>query len=233
MVAHQGKLYRIGGFTAKNKEGEEKDLWSQTDVASFDVQAKKWSPLPPLPEPRSSFDAVVLDDAIYVVGGWSLLGGDNAKWLQTAHMLDLTAKPLKWQSLAEPPFQRRALSVAALDGKVFAIGGMQRTGGPSTRVDIYDTKTKQWTRGPDLVGQEMDGFGSSSFTVGNELFVTTYSGSLQRLTPQAKQWETLHQLERDRFFHRLLPLSDNKLIAVGGASMSTGKFEKLDVIEIQ
>jgi len=27
LVAHQGNIYRIGGFTAKNAEGEEHDLW--------------------------------------------------------------------------------------------------------------------------------------------------------------------------------------------------------------
>ena len=36
MVAHQGKMYRIGGFTAKNKQGEDKDLWSQSNVSCFD-----------------------------------------------------------------------------------------------------------------------------------------------------------------------------------------------------
>lgn len=79
----------------------------------------------------------------------------------------------------------------------------------------------------------MDGFGSSSFAVGGKLFVTTYGGTLQRLREDGKAWEVLSTLEHDRFFHRLLPLSDNQLIAVGGASMSSGKFEEVDVIRVR
>ena len=48
LVAHDGKLYRLGGFTAKNAEGEEHDLWSQDSVAVFDPEPGKWSDLPPL-----------------------------------------------------------------------------------------------------------------------------------------------------------------------------------------
>lgn len=40
-------------------------------------------------------------------------------------------------------------------------------------------------------------------------------------------------LARDRFFHRLLPLSQNELLAIGGASMSSGKYEELDVIQLR
>lgn len=233
MVSHGGKLYRVGGFTAKNSEGEDKDLWSQANVASFDPATRQWQELPPLPEPRSSFDAVVLGDQIFVVGGWSMQGEEEATWLQTAHSLDLSAQPLQWKPLPEPPFQRRALSVAALHGKVYAIGGMQKQGGPTTRVDVFDTKSQTWSRGPDLNGEGMDGFGSSSFATGGQLYASTYSGALQRLSSGGKAWETLYQLERDRFFHRLLRISKNKLLAVGGASMSSGKFEKLDLIEVR
>jgi N-acetylneuraminic acid mutarotase len=233
MVAHDGKLYRIGGFTAKNGDGEEEELWSQDGVAAFDPTTKQWKDLPPLPEPRSSFDAAVLGDRIYVVGGWTMRGDTDAQWLQTAYSLDLSQEPLTWESLPEPPFQRRALSVAAHDGKIYAIGGMQKVGGPTTRVDVFDPETQTWSQAPGLQGGGMDGFGSSSFAVGNQLFVTTYSGSIQRLDEDADSWRSLGQLDRARFFHRLLPLSETELIAVGGASMSDGKFEALEVIRVR
>lgn len=232
MVAHGHKLYRIGGFVATNHDGQPNDLHSQANVASYDLATKQWQDLPPLPEPRSSFDAAVLGDRIYVIGGWNIQG-DETTWLDSAYVLDLSSKPLQWQALPEPPFKRRALSVAAHDGKLYAIGGMQSSGGPSTRVDVYDPNSKTWSRGPDINGESMDGFGSSSFDVGGDLYVTTYSGTLQRLSGDGKSWETLCTLERDRFFHRLLPLSDNQLLAIGGASMSSGKFEELDVISVR
>lgn len=233
MVAHNGKLIRIGGFTAKNDEGEDHQLWSQSDVAIYDPATEQWTDLPPMPQPRSSFDAVVLGDQVYVVGGWNMQGDAEAEWLQTAYSIDLSASSPQWQPLPEPPFQRRALSVAAIDNKIYAIGGMQSDGGPTTRVDVFDTKTQTWSRGPSLQGKGMDGFGSSSFATGGRLYVTTYSGALQRLANDGQSWEMLDQLERERFFHRLLPIAENQLVVVGGASMSSGKFEEIDVIEIQ
>ena len=233
MVAHGGKLYRIGGFTAKNQDGEDQDLWSQPGVACFDPATNKWTDVAPLPEPRSSFDAAVLGDQIFVVGGWTMQGDKDTQWLKTAHVLDLSADVPAWKKLPDPPFERRALSVAAHDGKIFAIGGMQRIGGPSTRVDVYDLKSRTWSQGPSLGGEGMEGFGSSAFAVGGRLYVTTYSGRLQRLAADGKSWESLHTLDRARFFHRLLPLSDNKLLAVGGASMTSGKFDELDVIQVR
>ncbi|QDT08960.1 kelch repeat-containing protein [Planctomycetes bacterium K23_9] len=232
MVTHGGKLYRIGGFNAKNSEGEDKDLWSQDSVARYDPATNQWESLPPLPEPRSSFDAAVLGDKIYVVGGWSMQGDSDSQWLDTAHVLDLSAPTLKWKALAKPPFVRRALSVAAHNGKIYAIGGMQSEGGPSKRTDVYDPQTNTWSQGPELIGEPMDGFGSSSFATGGKLYATTYSGFLQSLSADGKSWQKLAELDSDRFFHRLLPLSSNQLLVVGGASMSSGKFEEVEVITI-
>ncbi len=233
LVAHSGKLYRIGGFTAKNKDGEENDLWSQAAVACYDPASKQWHDMSPLPERRSSFDAAVLNNKIYVVGGWEMRGTAENKWHTSAYALDLANTSANWEALPEPPFQRRALAVAAHDGKLFAIGGMQREGGPTTRVDIYDPATRMWSRGPSLKGEGMEGFGCSSFAVGGHLFVTTIEGNLQRLAEDGTSWEIVRQLERARFFHRLLPLSEWQLLAVGGASMSVGKFEEVDVIDVR
>src|SRR5947207_391623 len=38
MVAHGGKLYRAGGFIARNAKEAEQDLWSVEDFASYDPQ---------------------------------------------------------------------------------------------------------------------------------------------------------------------------------------------------
>lgn len=233
MVAHDGKLYRIGGFMAKNQRGEEQSLWSQAGVSCFDPKTKQWTEVAPLPEPRSSFDAAVLGDKIYVVGGWSMQGDKESTWHQTAHVLDLGQQQAAWEPLPAPTFQRRALSVAAHQGKVYAIGGMQPEGGPTTRVDVYDPITKSWSEGPRLIGKGMDGFGSSAFATGGRLYVSTYSGDLQRLAPDGKSWEVLRKLPTARFFHRMLPFSKDALVIVGGANMSIGKFEAIEIIPVR
>ncbi|MDR3634002.1 MAG: galactose oxidase, partial [Isosphaeraceae bacterium] len=78
LVAHGGKLYRVGGMVAKNRPSEPDDLVSVADFAVYDPATATWADLAPLPSPRSTHDAVVIGDKLYVVGGWSLPGGDAA-----------------------------------------------------------------------------------------------------------------------------------------------------------
>mgnify|MGYP002622920914 FL=1 len=233
LVEHRGKLYRIGGFTAQNAEGEEHDLWSQTDVACYDPASQAWTELSPLPEPRSSFDAAVLGDAIFVVGGWSIQGDAESVWHTTAWRLDLSGAAAEWQALPSPPFRRRALAVAAHDGKLYAIGGMQEEGGPTRRVDVFDPSTGEWTQGPEILGDDaMTGFGASAFATGGRLYVSTIKGSLQRLSEDGQSWEMVGQTPTARFFHRLLPLDDDHLLVVGGANMGIGKFDEIEVLTV-
>jgi N-acetylneuraminic acid mutarotase len=123
LVACNGKLYRVGGFTAKNEKGDDHDLWSQAGVACYDPATNQWTDLSPLPEPRSSFDSAVLDKKIYVIGGWKLAGDEEEHWHKSACVLDLSAATPQWQKIPEPPFQRRALAVAAFDGKIYTVSG--------------------------------------------------------------------------------------------------------------
>eukprot|EP00913_Durusdinium_trenchii_P028324 g26552.t1 len=221
MVSYDGKLYRVGGFTAMNDEGEKRNLQSQSYFARFDPKTKKWTAMPALPEPRSSHDAVVMGSKLYVIGGWKLHGEKASTWHKTAWVMDLASKTPEWQAVPTPPFERRALSLAAYKGKIYAIGGMQRKGGPTNRVAIYDPATKKWSEGPNLNGKPFEGFGNSSFAVNGRLYASTIHGMLQQLSKDGKSWKTVRNLERARFFHRMLPLGKNKLLFVGGASMKS------------
>ncbi len=249
LVAHGGHLYRIGGFTARNAEGEDHDLWSQDSVACFDPQRTSWIDLPPLPEPRSSHDAAVAGDCIYVVGGWAMKGEGNTQWHSTAWKLDLHQKDGAWQAIAAPPFRRRAIALAAHNDRLYVVGGMQDEGGPTTAVSIYDPQTDSWSEGPELIIEadadagrtternmsagRMAGFGASAFATGGALYVTTVQGILQRLAADGSRWELISGKVTPRFFHRLLPLDDQHLIAVGGSNMSVGKYSQVDVIDVR
>ena len=230
MVEYKGALYRIGGFMATNKEGEKQNLISQDDFARWDKG--QWQSLPALPEPRSSLDAAVVGKTLYVVGGWNMQGaGTTAKWHDTALAMDLSADKPEWKSIPAP-FKRRALGVAAWNDKLVCIGGMTDSSGPTTTTSIFDPASNEWADGPALQGGAMDGFGTSAFAVGNHLYVTTVTGSIQRLSADGKLWEYLGQIAHPRFFHRLVPWNDSNLIVVGGASMEEGKAAELELLTI-
>lgn len=234
MVAHHGLLYRVGGFTAMNSEGEEQDLQSQDSVAQFNPKTGAWKELPSLPEPRSSHDAAMLGDTLYVAGGWNMPGaGKKPVWHRTAWALDLSRDDAQWKAIAAPPFQRRALALAAWNGKLFCIGGMKMQGGPTTAVNVYDPATDFWSDAPPLLGTSLDGFGSSAFACNGDLFVSTISGSLQRLSADGSQWNFAGQFDHPRFFHRMVPWKDSTLVSVGGGNMMTGKVTEVELIPVR
>lgn len=232
LVAHGGKIYRVGGFEAINKlDSDYENIVSTTDFAVYDPKSSVWTDLTPLPEPRSSFDAVVAGDTLYVVGGWALNGErDESKWHGTAWKMDLSADKLEWQSIAAPA-ERRANSLAELDGKIYLIGGMGENARPTTTVRVYDPKTDQWTEGPNLPGQPMDGFGSSAFNVGGRLIVSTFGGQVVQLSEDGKQWEKVDQLEPGRFFHRLVALDDSRFAILGGTSPGSDKQSSVLIVD--
>lgn len=231
LVPHRGKLYRIGGFTAKNGESAAQDLWSQADVARFDPATRQWETLPALPEGRSSHDAALIGDVLYVVGGWELRGGESSRWHDTAWKLDLASQPLGWKPIANPPSRRRALAAASLGGRLYCIGGMSEGSETLLSVAVYDPSKNEWSAGPDLAGSGMDGFGSAAIACGGRLYATTMSGAVERLSADGSHWDYAGQLQNPRFFHRLLPWKNDHLIAVGGASMSSGKTRVVESLQ--
>jgi N-acetylneuraminic acid mutarotase len=234
MVAHKNNLILLGGFTALNAPGEEHDLHSQAKVLSFDTQTEEWSELPPLPEPRSSHDAAIVGNTIFVVGGWNMQGEEQTVWHQTAWKLDLSASHPEWSKIADPPFQHRALAVVANAERLFAIGGMDESNGPTKTVHIYDPQADSWSAGPNLPGEgSMAGFGASGWRVPSGLVVTTYEGDILQLADSKSSWELLGKTQSARFFHRLLPLEKNVLVSIGGANMNQGKFLKIETMVVR
>ncbi len=233
MVAHGRDLYRLGGFTARNHKGEPQDLHSVSEFARFDFTAGIWEQLEPMPVARSSFDAVVVGDLIYVIGGWTLAGEGNTKWCEDAYAIDVSQSRPVWQRLPQPPFKRRALSLGFVGDDIFIIGGMQERGGPTRDVTVFNTQTQTYSKGPEIPGdQEMEGFGNSCFNVGGKLIVSTYSGAVLKLDDEGTNWVQFNQLETGRFFHRLLPALDHQFLLVGGANMDSGKIDEIVQLKV-
>lgn len=233
MVPHDQSVVRLGGLMARNAEEEEHDLHSQASVARYDTSTGQWADLTSLPEPRSSHAAAVLGDRVFVIGGWSMAGDADPDWHQTAWWADLTEQPIRWQATAPVPFQRRALSVAAHAGKIYAVGGMDAEDGPSTRVDVYDPETDRWADAPSLIGPPITGFGCWAHSIDGRLYVSTVSGTIQRLVEDEDRWEVVGTYEPGRFFHCMLPLDNQRLLMVGGANMQVGRFRDLAVVEVR
>ncbi len=141
LASYNGKIYRVGGMQPRNQNGDPADLHSIDHVARFDPAKMKWESLPPLHAPRSSHDVAVIGDELYVVGGWDLTGKVNdVEWTRDMMVMDLSAQNPTWTSLPQP-FERRALTAAAFDGKLYVIGGMNSKDVVERTVNIYDPQS--------------------------------------------------------------------------------------------
>lgn len=229
LAAHKGRVYRVGGMQPRNRPGEPADNYSLAECARYDPQTRRWELLPPLPAPRSSHDVVVVGDQLVVVGGWWLRGRDqDPVWHDTALLLDLTAAEPKWRTIPQP-FQRRALTAAAVGSRVYVLGGLTADG-PDRRVDVLDLVTGRWTAGPDLPGADRVAFSPAAAVVAGRLLVSTSDGLLHRLDEKGEAWEKVGQTRSRRMVARLVPYGD-KAVLVGGAG-GGGNQAALEVIDL-
>jgi N-acetylneuraminic acid mutarotase len=234
LVAHEGKIYRMGGLNARNAtKKDDEDLHSTADFAAFDPASGKWTALTPLPAPRSSHNAVVIDGKLYVAGGWHLHGKSPGDWQSDALVYDFAKPDAGWQKLPETPFKRRAIAAGNWHGKLIVIGGMDEKGKVSRRVDVFDPKSDKWTEGPKLPGSGLMAFGGAACDLDGQIYVTGLQGIVYRLNETGSAWEEATRMATGRFFHQLVPTSDGRLLAVGGASRKDhlADIESIDVGE--
>jgi hypothetical protein len=231
LVAYKNSRYRIGGMAARNHQGQKQDLYSLPVVQRYDTRTRLWEDVAPLPEPRSSHDAAVIGNKLYVAGGWDLVGGTNKPlWFSNALVLDLDHPQSGWNKFSQP-FQRRALATAALGTRLYCIGGMDSDNEPTLSVDVYDTATGTWSKGPDLPkdGGKIKGFACSAIAQYGHIYVTAMKGDLLRLSADGHAWEAVGKLEHPRIAHRLVTAGKTQLIALGGED---GEEDKLPGLEL-
>jgi N-acetylneuraminic acid mutarotase len=116
-------------------------LWSANPPIT--VTPVMWERLPDMPEGKWGHASVGCDSRIYVAGG----GDDQGKHSATMFAFDLATN--QWSKCADAPTARQSEVLAAVNGKVYWIGGHDSTlgekGGKTNICAMYDPPTDQWT----------------------------------------------------------------------------------------
>lgn len=115
MASVNGKIYVIGGM------GTENDMWKSLSVVEmYDPKTDKWETKTSLPEPRDGFGVTVIDNKIYVIGGFSGAGIVN-----TVFIYDPSRN--KWNKTTEfPNLQNGSPGCASIGKKIYIIGGCNK-----------------------------------------------------------------------------------------------------------
>lgn len=228
-------LYRIAGLSFRNSGAdEETDFDSTKHFARYDPATREWTKLADLPESRSSLDAAVVGRSVFVAGGWNLQGKSSrdADWHDSILKFDLDQPESGWQTFDGPGYLARALSVAAHNGRLWVIGGIQQRG-VTRKVSVFDPGNQKWSEGPALKADSRTaGFATSAFAVNDRLYCVGGSGVVYRLSEDEQDWEIADRLMFPRMFLRMLPAGDDRLIALGGTGSVTGRTNLVESLSV-
>lgn len=219
LAAFEGGVWRTGGMRARNAVGEESELVSLDEVARFDVRSGTWGSTRAMPGRRSSHAAAVVGGVLFLVGGWDIAGamGRDSTFCATTWTLDLGVQDAQWNAL-ETPFRRRAMAVAALEGALVALGGMDETGAVRRETFVLDTTSGTWSEGPPL---PEPGFGAAAVGSGGRAWASCGEGTLWSWAPGEEDWRAEGRQLFGRLFGQLVARAEGELLCVGGTCRGT------------
>jgi len=172
-----GKLYVIGGQQACAP------CISMTTVEVYDPVIDKWASRAPMPTARSHHRAAVIDGKIYVVGGQNVaFAGDRGREVGALEVYDPATDT--WETKATMPTPRLLMSVAALDGRIHAIGGQDLSTNLKTH-EAYDAATDTWAADAPAPTQFV--WSSAAETIGSKIYVAG------RFTPSPYSITSVHE----------------------------------------
>jgi hypothetical protein len=203
-----------------------------------------WSPRTPMPTPRAYASAVVHQNQIYVVGGVSCTSNCQQFYNAVGTLEAYDPQTDTWEQLPPMPTPRVGPLVAALNGKIYVMGGFNRENGTDfelfTRrvVEIYNIATRTWIRGPDMLKPRAWG---KAVVLNGEIYVLggcgdyTYSpgyhGGCEVYDPSANSWSNCASFNPGRYLQAAITYN-SKIYMIGGDSWESGSDEVYSDIQV-
>ena len=130
-VQFDGKIYAIGGKTSKG--------FPLNSVEVYDTKNDTWTLIEPMTIARSEASACVLNDRIFVVGGYSSKFGNTLACGEYYHI-----KSRVWTRISQMQSPRSNFSLVSIGHKIHAIGGWSFKSFDLVDIEEYDITSNKW-----------------------------------------------------------------------------------------
>jgi N-acetylneuraminic acid mutarotase len=178
------KLYAIGGFIEQNRT-------PHAECFVFDIKAKTWQAIAPLPQPCGAIACVALDGKIHGVGGAIGNTPPTKKSVDWHRVYD--PKTDRWETRAPMPTGRDHTGTLVVGNLVHLIGGRVDSFHTNSNLHhIYDPAKDSWEmRRPLPTARSGHGavlYRGKIFVMGGEGTDRVY-GQNEAYDPQTDRWE--------------------------------------------
>lgn len=171
-VLYNDKIYVVGGITNGHVDGY------QPWLDEYDPKTGNWRVLPDAPHARDHFQAVVIGDRLYSVGGRTTSQATKQVFELTVPEVDVfdfkTGKWLDEATCPDLPTGRAGNMAVAVGGRLVVGGGESQQATAHADVEVYDPASKKWDAAPKL---NRGRHGSGFAIIDEHLYTASGSGN--------------------------------------------------------
>ena len=150
LVAHQGKLFALGGFEANAQDA----VWMMHKQSwVYNLKTDTWDESVAAPERHAETVSISLDERIHVIGGRGLKGTRNKSYgdhTDTDRHLVFDPTSGSWQKAAPTLRKRNSAAGAVINGLIYVVGGRNANSGNIADLEIYDPQEDKWRNGTPM-----------------------------------------------------------------------------------
>ena len=203
-------LYLVGGH----------GMGELSTVELYDVQNASWKRLAGMAGSRIMHGLAALDGKLYAVGGFAhleQLNVDDLEPLDTAEVYDPHTDG--WQPMAKMSTARAGFGLAAVGGKMYAIGGWDGEVQIMKSVEAYDPQLGSWALVESMGEERQD---HASVMLDGKIYAVGGSGggdgaldTVEVYDPQADSWQWVTSMPQGRDSHAAAVMG-GKIYVTGG-----------------
>lgn len=199
-VVVDGKtIWLVGGYVGDHPGPSTRNVWK------FDTTTQTWTRGPALPAPRGAGGAAIVGRQLYFFSGTSRVAGSTADPDQAETWALNLDGGTTWTAKAPMPNPRNHVAAAAVDGKVYAIGGQyneNESSGLQSDVHRYDPAANTWQKVASLPVARSHSVavvqGGQLLVVGGTLPGNVASPDVTSYSPRDNVWSKLPSLPSGR-----------------------------------